>query len=132
MKLKSFDTKTLSNRGVEVELKDVKTGKGSGTFFTILGTDSDKFREIKAQRSRDIMDMVKNRGEGYMPSVDEIDLSSCEMLADCTTGWRGLEDESDQPIEFTRDAAVKLYVDYPRIREQINVAMSEYGNFLAG
>ena len=131
MKLSSFDTKTKANGGAEVELKNVATGGGSGVYFTILGTDGDRYRELQAERSRGILDKVKKRGTDAIPSNEEIDRSACEMLAKCTVGWRGLEDDSG-PVPFSYEAAFDIYMKYPRIRDQINVAMADPANFLMG
>lgn len=132
MKLSKFDTKTKAEKGVEIELKDIATGEGSGIFFTILGTDSDAFRDAELERSRDMLAMSKKRGKDYKPSREEIDDGVCKILAACTVGWRGLEDDDGEPIPFSTKAAEELYQKYPRIRDQINVAMADPANFLMG
>lgn len=131
MELDEFDTKTKSNEGAEIELLSLKTRAKSGVFIKVLGIDSDLFQDLKAQRSRELMDAVQARGKDYNPTREEIDLASCEMLAKCTLGWRGLT-EGGKEVEFSYAKAVDLYVKYPRIRDQINAAIADTANFVLG
>jgi hypothetical protein len=128
-RLDQFDTVTRSNAGVEMELKDLRTGRGSGAFITLLGKDSAEFRAILDERSRAYAD----RGAAGLPlelDADEREQASREMLARCTKGWRGLERADGTELVYSHSAAIDLYATYPAIREQVNVFIADRANFV--
>lgn len=128
MKLDQFDTKTRANKGVEMELNDIRTGKPAGAFITLLGKDSDEFRAVKDERSRMIAERVST-GDRTEFTLEEGDVMACEMLARCTVAWRELENKDGQ-IAFSTEAAKALYLQYPAIREQANVFIADRANFV--
>ena len=129
MDIKLFDTKAKSESGVDIELRDLRTGKGSGVFITVIGTDSDRFAELSAECARRISQILADTGQQEL-NRDQMNKMSIELLAGCTLGWRGLE-ANGEPMAFSTDAARWLYTDYPAIREQINVAIADRKNFLS-
>ncbi len=128
MDLKNFDTKAKANEGVEIELRDLRTGKGSGAFIRVLGTDSDKFAELSAERSRQVATILERTGKKEL-SREEVNGLTVDLLAGCTIGWRGLKD-GGEPFEYSDERAKKLYEGYPAIREQVNLAIADRTNFL--
>ena len=123
-----FDTKTKANAGIEVELLDEATGAKSGAFVTVLGTDSDVFRNAAAEQGRARQERARlSPGKAFTPR--EQDLEAAELLAACTTGWRGLEDEGVE-IPFTKERAQKYYADLPTLREQVSQAVGSRTLFL--
>ena len=131
MNLAKFNTTTLANKGVEVELKDLRTGQGAGCYITILGTDSETYQALKEERAREAAARIES-GKGNDLSRDELLKLTCETLARCTIGWRLLDAEEEDgggPLAFSPEAAVKLYAKYPAIRDQINREIADRGNF---
>ena len=126
MKLSEFDTKTLSNKGVDVELKSLRDNSKTGAFITVLGTDSDAFKDIQIERAREALDR-ETRGLPQL-TAEERDEQGIKTLARCTVGWNGI----DGLGEFSQAAAIELYRNYPAIREQVNVAIADRRNFLLG
>lgn len=127
--LSSFDTVTRSNAGVEMQLKDLRSGKPSGAFITVLGTDGDTFRAIREERSRMLADRAA-AGESVQISDAERTDMLCDMLARCTLGWRGIDSEDGNPMPpYSYSVAYSLYKMYPAIREQVNVFVAERANF---
>lgn len=128
--LKAFDTVTRANAGVEMELKDLRTGKGSGAFITLLGMDSEMFREIREERSRAMADRAAAGESVQISDAERTDLL-CDTLARCTLGWRELDGEDGQPMPpYSYSVANSLYKKYPAIREQVNVFIAERANFV--
>lgn len=124
--LAKFDTKTKADKGVEIELKDLRTGKPAGAFITIYGQDSDRFQEVKTEQARELADSMN----GVRPSSKMINDMTCRTLAACTISWRELEGPDGKPLEFSQRAAEELYRDYPAIRDQINEAVADRANFV--
>ena len=130
MDLAKFDTRTNSNAGIDFELNDLRTGKGSGAFIRILGSDSDTFQRLKTERSRAIAKRLEESGAEQLTS-EEIDDMTAVMLASCTVGWSNIDQPGGkEPLAFSTAAAKKLYLDYPAIRDQINRAVGDRSNFL--
>lgn len=129
MKLSSFDTKTASNAGVELQLSDIKTGKPAGVFITLLGSDSDEFLKAKDDRSRFMADRLAS-GVKEELTREERDELACDLLARCTTGWRNLDGEDGTPLPFSKAEAKRVYLTYPAIREQVNVFIADRSNFV--
>jgi len=125
--LTKFDTKTKASKGVEIELKDLRTGKRAGAFITILGADSDQFQDAKTEQARALADSQVN---GDRPGSRQMIEMTCRTLAACTIGWRELEGPDGQPLPFSEFEAQKLYSDYPAIRDQINEEMANRANFV--
>lgn len=123
--LAKFDTRTRANQGVEIQLKDLRTGKPAGAFITIIGQDSDRFQEVKTEQARELADSMS----GERPTAAMINAMTCRTLAACTLGWRGL-DGPDGPLQFSVSAAEQLYRDYPAIRDQVNEEIADRANFV--
>lgn len=128
MDIDRFNTVTLANSGVEIELNDLRTGKGCGAFVRILGSDSTTFQQLKTERGRAISQRLEETGADQITAA-EMDNITAEMLAGCTIGWRGLESKGE-PLPFSFEAAKELYRNYPAIRDQINRAVGDRTNFL--
>lgn len=120
-----FDTVTLANEGIEVELPVAKTGKPSGNWIKVYGSDSDVFREIRIERSRQYAERIAAGGAEEYTAEEREDMAA-DTLARCTISWRG---PSFVGRPFSVDAARKLYKAYPLIRETINVAVGNRANF---
>jgi hypothetical protein len=128
MELDSFDTITLSNKGVEFALKDLRTNKDTDAFITVIGRDSDEYRAIRTERTRMLADRA-SAGQSDEFTQAELDTLACELLGRCTKGWRGIT-QKGEAIVFSEKAAMDLYAKYPAIREQVNVFIGERANFI--
>ncbi len=124
--LKAFDTRTLADTGVEIELLSLVDGRPSGAFIRVHGSDSRVFRDIQIENAREAQERGIRRVSPLTP--DEIDERNIQTLARCTLGWRGIDDAP----EFSKEAAADIYRSYPGIREQISVAIADRANFTHG
>lgn len=124
----NFDTLTRSNEGAPCTLKDLKTGKPTEVVITLLGMDSERFQEIKTERSRD---MAERAARGNFEPLDEDQKLALHIdtLARCTVGWSGMASKGEE-IPFSVEKARWLYRAYPAIREQVNVFIGDRANFL--
>ena len=128
MDLAQFDTTTLANVGVAIDIMALRTGKPSGVKITVYGSDSERFVEARTARAREVADIMGGNG-GSDLTAQQLDMLACKMLAACTKGWEGLTHEG-APLEFSEQKATWLYSRYPAIREQINRAIADRANFL--
>lgn len=138
MDLKRFDSVTLANKGVDMELKDLRTGQPSGAFITLLGMDSDEFKRIRSERARAAIDRASANGS-RQPTDEEMDAMAVDGLAALTIGWWFKGDdgmrvdwlmEGKEQVLFSHSEAARIYRAYPAIREQVNVFIAERRNFL--
>lgn len=127
MDINTFSTVKRSNEGVELELKRLDNGKGSGSFITIKGRDSDEFRAIRSERAAQ---MVARLAEGKPEEFpqDEEDAMVADTLSKLTVSWRGI-DRNGQPLPFDRKTAYEVYLAMPAIREQLNSFVANRANF---
>ncbi len=127
--LAMFDTVSACNKGARIELLDPE-GDGSGIFISILGTDSDEFKNIEKEQ-RDYMNrkimLARKRGQDLrLDSAEMSDEKEIDMLSRITTGWENMPDEFEV---FSKEAAQALYKKYPSIRRQMNDASGDMQNF---
>lgn len=128
MDLATLDTRKGAELGFSVELLHPKTGAPTGARVTVRGADSDiyeeKFRELQRQR---LGTLARQRSARLDP--DQIEADSIVLLAAVTAGWDGIE-ENGAAVQFNEAAAQALYRRFPWIREQVDAAVHERGNFL--
>ena len=126
-----FETVTKANAGVEIELVSIKTGKGSGCFVKVHGMDSEAFDAATAERARILADKAESGNE--ITPKDRAEAQSA-LLGACTISWRcpnGTFLEIDgAEWDCSHEAAMKLYMRFPAIREQINRAVGDRANFV--
>jgi hypothetical protein len=130
--LSALDTVAGANAGFEVMLYHPKTREDTGAVITILGRDSDKFREItNAQSRRRVNKMQKGgfRGANSALTPEELEKEQIDLLAGCTLGWSGINREG-VPLEFSVENAKAIYRGFPWIREQVDEAMGDRANFI--
>lgn len=128
--LARFNTVERSNKGVEVRIKDPKTGAGTDAYITILGMDGDTYQQFKDERARDMADRAAAGRATALTAEERRELTAL-TLARCTIGWRGLEEEEgDKPLEYSDKAAIRLYLNYPAIRDQVNEEIANRANFV--
>lgn len=125
--LNAFDTVPLANSGAPCYLKDIRTGRPTAMYITVLGMDSDAFQQIKLERARD-MALRREQGNFSELTPEERDALTIDTLARLTVGWS--IKSGGQDVEFSVAKAREIYKAYPAVREQVNVFMAERANFL--
>lgn len=138
MDLSALDTVSACNKGAEIEIKHPITNVGVGVFITILGKDSDAFREHSRESGNAYLrrEAVKDSNPEAVPvrTMEQIEKQNLETLAVCTIGWRTGDvptitlDGTDLP--FTPANASKLYNRFPSIYRQVDKAIGTLENFM--
>lgn len=134
MDLSKFNMSVMAERGADLELEHPATGETlmqddgeTPVTITLLGQDSKAWRNKNREyQQKRIAALAKRRKKTIDYTVSDED--ACEMLAECTIGWAGIEEEGET-LEFSKDAAFDLYMKYPWIREQCDEFIGDRANF---
>jgi len=118
MKINKYNTRDACNIPKPLSLKDPFTGEtiidehGKTVDIFIYGRDSDVAKNAFRDRER-------RYGRQATLTPEQEDQAGSEFLAAVTQGWSpNLEDEGG-PIEFTKEAAIKLYKENGWIASQV-------------
>lgn len=126
--LAAIDTVKDANQGADVELYHPTNGQDLGITVSVLGKDSDKFRQVQAAQGRKRTAKLQKTGFRAGMSPAEIEQEGIELLASCTTGWKGMV-MNGQEVPFSHENAVAIYTKYPWIKEQVDTAIADRSLF---
>ena len=130
MDLNELDVVKSADQGAEMEVRhpvtdDVLLDKdGNPVVMYVLGSDSSVLRNAMKERARKQLNARKSK----LIDVDEAERVGSEMLAICITGWRGLS-ENGVEIQFSKSAAIDLFMRYTWLRSQVDAFINERENF---
>lgn len=148
--LADFDTGAASDKGAEIELRHPVTNAKLGMFISILGKDSEVFREHTRHRANETLrkqHMAERTGKNIdAPTAEEAEDKGMELLVLCTTGWRQEftdgEGEGAKPknepcllykgemLPFTVPNALRLYKEQLWIARQVDAGIADLENFI--
>lgn len=116
--LKDLYTVDAHEEGAELEIKDPRTGEPHGLVLTLVGSDSDTYRQAQA-------DLVKRRMDNKKEELSALELrdEAVEMLVSCTKGWAGVDDD------FNKAAVRELYRKSPPVYDQADAFIHKRDNF---
>lgn len=135
--LASLDYVTACEQPYEFELVHPVEKTGLGIFFSVIGAESGTFQsyvrtETNAARQR-AFDQRKS-GKETPSTVDEDEAAMIKALAVCIKGWRTGKKPvllwSGRELEFTPENVVTVMRQFKWMREQVNEATGELGNFI--
>lgn len=146
----ALDTIAASDKGAEIELTHPTSNKPLGLFVTILGKDSQIFREyVRDKVNARLRDQASadRRNKPLPPkTAEQADAEAVEALTLCTLGWRSqvrgpggkLVEGSESPawtiageeLTFSVANAMRVYTDFLWIREQVDNAIGDLENFM--
>jgi hypothetical protein len=132
--LASLDTISGANAGYELELRHPATKAPLGIFITVLGSDSDTFKELMHDRVNDAIRkgaLVRQGKDPEIKSSEQLDQEELELLAACTIGFRNIKLDG-KILEFSKKNAYDLYRRMPWIKDQVNKAIANVENFIKG
>lgn len=130
MDLTKLDMANAASRGQDLHLRNPATGERlfnddeEPMVITLLGQDSSEYRQGVRRIANE---QVKNRKKA--PSAEALEQEAVSLLASVTAGWSGIV-ENGEVVEFSRDAAERLYSRYAWIREQVDEFTADRSNFL--
>ena len=133
MDLNKLVTTEKADSGSKMEIVHPATGVPIGATITIVGTDSKIYQEAQHKVSNKRMKRVSGRGNTmrYMPTSEEVEVESIELLSRCTLGWENIEWEG-VVLPFNLENAKMIYTELIWLREQVISWMEDRSNFLVG
>lgn len=132
--LSALDTISACNKPFEFELVHPVSRIGLGVFWSVLGKDSDVYRG----RIRAMADENLRRANAGMPgetSLSKLERKNIDTLVAATTGWRGPKGEgvvtlNGKDLKFTPENVRTVLTDLPAVRDQVQEAVNNLGNFI--
>lgn len=125
MDIESLYTVVAHEAGAEVRIRNPLTGKLTDIYIKVVGVDSKVYRKAKHKAMRAAAIAMDENGE-----LDDDDLA-CEILADATIGWRGMQSKG-KSLPFSKKRAKDIYLNSPSIRDQVDAFTSKRANFTSG
>ena len=135
MDLANLDVKAAADEGATLHLEHPTTGellfaddeKKKPMTIKLVGTDSQIYNDILQRRAR--KQVNKRRPDKI--DVAEARRKGTELLARCTLSWNNILN-GGKNTKHSYEAAVKLYEEFPWIREQVDRFVGDRSNFLQG
>lgn len=119
----AFDTLTLSDEGVKMEL-DLPNGKRSGQTVTILGSDSEKFQNALAISNRKSMSLIAEREKSPPEKVRKEQKEEQRWLAaHLVSDW-----SFDQ--ECNLNNVIEFFKKAPQIQDAIDTFSDDRENYM--
>lgn len=115
MDLKSIDT-SLCETGVEMIIKDID-GNDTDASIKLLGSESKVGRKLMLDFMRSIKDGKSEEGD------------SDKILSELTVDWKNIKINGKE-IKFSKEKAYEIYRDYPILKKQVDIFVSNNKNFL--
>lgn len=134
--LAEVDTKTLSEQGVPMVVKKLDSlealiaRNGKPVTLMLLGPDSPVYRDFTRRQVRKRLSRMNDAKKLAEIDFDETETETLDLLASCTVGWENVLDIEGNAIEFSTENARKLYVNYPVVREQVDIFVANRAHFL--
>lgn len=147
--LADLDTSKASDKGAEIELNHPSTEAPLGIFITVLGKDSEVFREHGKNRYNEDVRReaaASRRGKSVPPyTAEELEEKAIETLVLCSLGWRTeVKGEGKSPVSepclfykgeklaFNVPNCKRVYAENLWIRRQVDDAIGDLENFMKG
>lgn len=125
--ISAIDTVEACNKPFELQIEHPVTGDKLPVFISIVGKDSDIYRsKIKALANKQIAGRNKQT-----ETVDTLEAQNVNVLVAATVGWRGMAMDGEE-LAFTPENARKVYKRILPIRNQVQAAIDDLGNFMTG
>lgn len=120
--LSGFDFKAFAEKGIKLQLLNPVDGSALEAFIRIKGEDSGEWREAMLTNAKAVNPDDEQTAEDKQRQM-------AFSLAAITTDWEGIS-VGDEAIEYSKDAAMKLYYQYDWISNQVYVALKDRARFL--
>jgi len=125
MKLGDFDLASQAESGFTFNLAHPVSGEKLDAQITVRGHDSPTYRNATYA----IVERIKAIKEPEKRPQEDRDKDGAELLAAVTVGWENIEDDQGQPITFSKEKAVEIYLQFDWIAEQVKREVYNRHNF---
>lgn len=128
--LSDLNTTAVADQGFELTVAHPKTGAPTSMKITLLGADSEAYREKSNAFQRARIDRM-NKSRRMAVSPDEIEAEATELLVAVTTGWSGFTlDGTELAFSTANVRRVYGHPGWRWLREQVDQAVGDRANFL--
>lgn len=129
-KLKSIKTATTAT----YDVLDPQTGQPVGATITLAGPEHPKRKQLDFDLARKARAKFQKQNRITLSDPEDDVDNNTERLVAATLGWAGFADDDGKAIEFSADAALKLYTDPEMawLRTQVLGAMDSAELFIKG
>lgn len=128
--LSELNTAGVADQGYELTIAHPKTGAPTSMKITLLGADSEAYREKSNAFQRARVDRM-NKSRRMAVSPEEIEAEGTELLVAVTTGWSGFTlDGAELPYSVANVRRVYGHPGWRWLREQVDQAVGDRANFL--
>ena len=131
--LASLDTISACNKPFEVEIKTI-SGMPTGFFISVLGKDSDTYRNIVRSMADETM-RRQATGKNADTSLEKMEKKNIDALVAVTTGWRFGNGNAvplgEESLEFSPANARRVYTEILPVRQQVQEAVDNLENFIS-
>jgi hypothetical protein len=122
-----LDTIAACNAGAVIDILDTYQNK-TGIKITILGKDSDTFRETQRENidahNRRIA-VARQKGKPVpIQTQSEQEEEGLNLLVACTLGWENVVVDG-KDLEFNVPNCKMLYTRFPEVRRQVDAAIMD-------
>lgn len=126
--LAALDTSRGAEEGYTLTLVHPKTGEATPVTITVLGADSETFRDKQREILRRRAERM-NRTRKLTVAPEEAEADSLELLVAVISGWSGMTLDGAE-LPFSGENARMVLRRFGWIREQVDQAVSDRANFL--
>lgn len=134
--LSIFDTETASNKGATLTLlkpdtKEPALFKDKPITIRLLGPDSDVYtKHIQAKSKEARRNAAKGKKESDL-DFEKIKREASELYANMVLSWDNMPTEDGKStLDFSKDAAMAIFMKYKDIRIQVGNFIGEQENFI--
>lgn len=126
--LADLDPAVACAKGFELELVHPVSERGLGVFITVQGSESQAYQRVYRERVDEMLNRSA-KGKAKPDTPEQIEKKGAALLAEVTTGWRGVVLGGEE-LPFTPANARKLYEEQRWVRQQVDRAVHDLGNFM--
>lgn len=112
----------------EIEIINPRSKKGTGIFITVASRDSDIYRGVQRKQGDNRLKSIGRRTGSSNITSEEIEEEAMQLLIACTRGWRNMR-LNGQELTFSTGNVRVVYDKVPTIKEQVDDAIHDRGNF---
>lgn len=128
MKLKHLKTLEVYAKATTVALTHPVTDLPIGVEIDVYGDGSAQAQAAQDAVARESLALMQKTNRAAAVDPARASEKNAEVLAACTSGWRGLQGDAELP-EFSTAAAKQLYLDCDWIAQQLIDARADKTRF---
>ena len=109
--------------------KPLKNADGSDMTVTLHGPYSARYKRVMRDQQQA---RAESMGRGALRATltaDEVEEMQTEQLVACIDDWK-ITLEGDDPMPFSADAARAVLIEFPWLKDQLNIALGDVAGFL--